>query len=230
MQPYFLPYLGYWQLMNHVNSFVIYDDIQFVKKGWIHRNRYLNQGEEKMFTLPLKKDSDYLDVVERQLSEDWESEKTRLLRKIEESYRKAPHFEEGICLFHECINSPSINLFDFLLNSIKAVANALNINSELVISSEVQPKSHLKGEQRVINLCKQLHAKEYVNPIGGRKLYQHSSFNAEGISLKFLEIEDGVVYQQLDKKFVPNLSILDVVMFNGIVGARAMLSRYSLHE
>src|SRR5690554_1369276 len=91
MQPYFLPYLGYWQLMNCVEKFVVYDDVQFTKKGWIHRNRYLNNGKDQVFTLPLKKDSDYLDVVDRSVSDSWEVEKGKLKRKIEGAYKKAPH-------------------------------------------------------------------------------------------------------------------------------------------
>src|SRR5690554_2832006 len=96
MQPYFLPYLGYWQLLNCVDTFVVYDDVEFTKKGWIHRNRYLSNGSDQMFSLPLKKDSDYLDVRDRYLADSWESEKIKLRRKIEGAYKKAPYFSEGM--------------------------------------------------------------------------------------------------------------------------------------
>ena len=80
MQPYFLPYIGYLQLLNSVDKFILYDDIEYTKKGWINRNRIVD-GE--IITLPLKKDSDYLNVVERRLSDDWRKQKTKLLNKIE---------------------------------------------------------------------------------------------------------------------------------------------------
>src|SRR4030042_5533275 len=93
MQPYFLPYIGYFQLMNAVDEFVIYDNIEFSKKGWINRNRILVNGKDSYITIPLKKDSDYLDVRDRYLAETWSSEKIKMLKRIIGSYRKAPRFD-----------------------------------------------------------------------------------------------------------------------------------------
>ncbi|MRJ45169.1 hypothetical protein AKL09_09325 [Idiomarina loihiensis] len=229
MQPYFMPYMGYWQLMNYVDKFVVYDDIQFTKKGWIHRNRYLNNGSDQMLTLPLKKDSDYLDVAERYLSQTWPKEKDKLFRKVEAAYRKAPYFDEGISVFRECLNYPGDNLFEFIFHSIKVIGSYLGIESELLISSEAASTNHLKGERRVIAICNALDASEYVNPIGGKELYAHETFNENDLSLKFHRIDE-IVYQQFNSEFISNLSILDVLMFNGIAGTRNLLSRFSLDD
>jgi hypothetical protein len=227
MQPYFLPYLGYWQLMDCVDKFVIYDDIQFTKKGWIHRNRYFNNGCDQMFTLPLKKDSDYLDIVERELSDSWDKEQLKLVRKIEGAYKKSPYFKEGIDIVHECLSFDNKNLFEFILNSIKLVRKRLGIETELITSSEVGHTKDLIGEDRVIAVCKRLQATEYVNPIGGKNLYSKERFGEEGIDLKFHKIHD-LKYDQMNCDFLPNLSILDVLMFTGIDGAKRELKNFEI--
>ncbi len=229
MQPYFLPYLGYWQLMGCVEKFVVYDDIQFTKKGWIHRNRYLNNGSDQMFTLPLKKDSDYLDVVERSLSDSWEVEKNKLKRKIEGAYKKAPRFYEGMPVFEECLEYKGGNLFDFVLNSIKVIREKLDIGAELMISSEIGDSKHLNGQERVLEICRTLGATEYVNPIGGYELYQRKAFCSQGVELKFHKIGD-VMYDQNQKEFLPNLSVLDMLMFVGIDGVKGELTNFELRE
>ena len=88
MQPYLFPYIGYFQLMNAVDEFVIYDNIEFTKKGWINRNRILVNGRDSFITVPLKKDSDYLDVRDRYLADSWPSERVTILYRIKQSYRR----------------------------------------------------------------------------------------------------------------------------------------------
>lgn len=213
MQPYFLPYIGYFQLMNAVDEFVVYDNIEFSKKGWINRNRILVNGKDSYITIPLKKDSDYLDVRDRYLSETWASEKTKMLSRIIDSYRKAPRFDFVYPVIEKIILFEESNLFKFVLNSLKTVKEYLDIRTPLVISSTIPIDHSLKAENKVIALCKARKANEYLNPIGGIKLYEKDRFKCEGIDLHFLKTND-VVYNQFNNNFVPSLSIIDVMMFN----------------
>jgi hypothetical protein len=132
MQPYFFPYIGYFQLINAVDIFVVYDNIQFSKKGWFHRNRILVNGKDDFFTLPLKKDSDFLNVNQRSLSETWEHEKVKILRKIKENYRKAPHFTETMPLIEEIFGFANTNLFHFIYDSIVKICKILEIKTKLL--------------------------------------------------------------------------------------------------
>jgi len=215
MQPYFLPYLGYWQLMNRVDKFVVYDDIQFSKSGWVHRNKYLEGSKERIFTLPLRKDSDFLYIANRELSSTFGEEKLKIRRKLEGAYRNAPHFTDGMAVFDECLSFQNNNLFQFVSNSIKIISTRLELKAEILISSDVGDTKSLRGQDRVISLCQILGAKEYINPIGGLSLYDHDRFEKEGIELKFNSGKTPS-YDQMNKQFVPNLSILDSLMFSGI--------------
>lgn len=213
MQPYLFPYIGYFQLINSVDAFVIYDNIQFSKKGWINRNRILVNGTDAYITLPLKKDSDYLNVVERQLSEDWPQERKKMLNRITESYRKAPQFTAVYPLIEEAVLYEEKNLFRYILNSLQVINRYLEISTPLVVSSSVEIDHSLKAEKKVIALCRELKADTYINPIGGVDLYDKAEFKKEGIDLQFLKA-NAIPYPQLKNDFVPFLSIIDVMMFN----------------
>lgn len=228
MQPYFLPYLGYWQLMKSVDKFVVYDDIQFTKKGWIHRNRYLNGDKSQFFTLPLKKDSDYLNILERNLSSCWHIEREKLYRKLKSAYQKAPFFQEVFPLVEDCLFFRSINLFDFIFNSILRIKDILDINTKLLVSSQMGDTSGLKGKDRILKICEELEATEYVNPIGGKELYRKEDFSILGVDLKFHHMHQ-VIYNQFGNEFIPNLSILDVLMFRGIRETKNLLSCCEIH-
>lgn len=213
MQPYFMPYIGYYQLINAVDVFVVYDNIEYTKKGWINRNRILVNGKDEFITLPLKKDSDFLNVNQRCLAASFEHEKQKILRKIKESYRKACNFHEAFALTEEIFNFNCTNLFEFVFNSIKVVCNYLEIVTELVVSSTIKINHNLKSEEKVIAICKQLNASEYINPIGGTELYSKKTFEKNGIKLCFIKTKD-FQYKQLGEIFIPILSIIDVIMFN----------------
>ncbi len=225
MQPYFLPYIGYFQLIKAVDTFVVYDNIQFTKKGWINRNRVLINGKDEYISLPLKKDSDYLMVNERFLSESFDQEKDKLLRKISENYRKAPHFKEGFAVVEDCFNSPERNLFDFVWSSVRKVCQYLNITTEVVVSSNLPIDHSLKAQEKVIALCKNLHADEYINNAGGMELYEKEDFSREGIALHFIESKSRP-YKQFNTAYMAKLSILDVMMFNSAEEIMAMLTEY----
>lgn len=227
MQPYFLPYIGYWQLMAHVDVFVVYDNIQYTKKGWINRNRYLCNGSDKYFSIPLKKDSDFLNVDERYISDSFDSEK--LKNQIKTSYAKAPYFKETYRVFERILACEDRNLFDFLYNSIKIIKDYLHIETQLVVSSTLDIDFSLKGKAKVQAICKSLCAEQYVNPIGGVELYDKLEFHEKGIELYFLKSDfEKIVYEQFDNSFVQALSILDVLMFNSVNEVKQMLGAYKI--
>jgi hypothetical protein len=213
MQPYFLPYIGYFQLMNAVDQFVIYDNIQFTKKGWFHRNRILVNGRDKMFSVPLKKDSDYLDVAQRELADSFDEESKKIIRKIESSYRKAPYYKEVMPLVEECFQRRSGNLFDFIHASLTLLTKFLEIDTDIIISSSIDIDHTLKSQDKVLAICKSLNADIYINAIGGQDLYTAEAFRNEGIELRFIKTKP-IEYRQFDNVFVPSLSIIDVMMFN----------------
>lgn len=215
MQPYLFPYIGYFQLMNAVDIFVIYDNIQYTKKGWINRNRILSNGKAEYISLPLRNAPHHLDVKDRFLADNWPIERTHLRNVISESYRKAPHFEKVYQVIEECLSYEGTNLFEFILNSLKILKEYLGINATLEISSNVNIDHSLKGKDRVIEICKALTAANYLNPIGGTRLYKKDQFEQEGIQLSFIKSEN-VTYWQFNNEFIPFLSIVDVMMFNDV--------------
>lgn len=227
MQPYFFPYIGYFQLMNAVDEFVVYDNIEFTKKGWINRNRILVNGEDSFITLPLKKDSDFLDVRDRYLADSWRTERLKMLNRIKESYRKAPQFDYVYPIIEKSIFFEDSNLFNYILNSLKQVKEYLEIRTSFIISSTIPMDHALKSEKKVIAICKARNADTYVNPIGGIQLYIKAEFENEGIDLHFLKADD-FEYKQFNNKFMPWLSIIDVMMFNSKEIIARMLTQYSL--
>ena len=213
MQPYFLPYIGYFHLINSVDEFVIYDNIQYTKKGWINRNRILVNGGDKIITLPIKKDSDYLDVSDRYLADSWEQDRKKLLNMIKQNYQKAPYFSDIYSIIQDCIMVSEINLFKFILNSLNKLNLYLDINTKITASSTLDIDHTLKSQSKVIAICKNLNASTYINAIGGQDLYNVQDFKNEGLDLKFVK-SPPLNYKQYKNEFIPWLSVLDVVMFN----------------
>ncbi len=211
MQPYFLPYIGYFQLIAAVDKFVVYDNIKYTKKGWINRNRMLVNESDTMFSLPLMKGSDSLHVVQRELAVDFNREK--LLNKFKGAYNDAPYFAQIFPLLKRIIDHDSSNLFWYIHNSIVEVCVHLDIATPICVSSDIQIDHNLKGQDKVITLCEALGADIYTNAIGGIELYHSASFQNKGIALKFLKTKP-FDYTQFRLPFVPWLSIIDVLMFN----------------
>ncbi len=226
MQPYFWPYLGYFQLIGAVDKFVIYDDIQYTKKGWINRNRYLCNGEAKYFSIALEKDSDFLDVCQRRVAKSFD--KKKIENQIYMAYKKAPYFEIVYPIFYDCVEQEEENLFKYILYSVKRLVAYLGINTELIISSDLHIAKDLKGKDKVIKICQQLDATQYINPIGGVALYDKAEFEDKGLTLSFLQMEDSLCYRQFQNEFISSLSILDVLMFNPVNEVKKMLKSYKL--
>jgi hypothetical protein len=214
--------------MHEADQFIVYDNIEYAKKGWINRNRFLLNGKDEYFTLPLKKDSDYLDIRDRRLADTWEVEKGKLLNRVSGAYRKAPYFENGFSLLKDCLNYHEQNLFQFIYHSLNLVKDFLEITTPLIVSSTIEADHSLKSEDRVLDICKARGATRYINPIGGLELYSSQRFATKGIELQFIKSTE-VQYPQGSNEFVPWLSILDVLMFNSQQEARHMVrSNYTI--
>lgn len=227
MQPYFVPYIGYFQLMNAVDEFIVYDNIEYSKGGWINRNRILVNGKPSFITLPLKKGSDFLNVDERMLSDSVESFKYKTLRKIQNVYSKAPEFNNTYPIIEQIFTYKSQSLFHYLFNSLLILKKHLDISSKLIMSSTINIDAELKFDKKVISLVKEKKALTYINPIGGQDLYDKEHFLNYGIELFFLKSKD-IDYKQFDNEFVPWLSIIDVLMFNSKEEVLKMLNEYEL--
>jgi hypothetical protein len=227
MQPYFMPYIGYWQLMAAVDEFVIYDNIQYTKKGWINKNRFLRNGKAEVFSLPLKKGSSLLEVKDRYLSDDFEKEAARLLRRIGGAYKKAPNFEETFALIEKCLAYDNKNLFDFIYNSIIVIKLYLGIDTKIIISSGIDMDHSLTSSDKVKAICHSLGAEKYINPIGGLELYSKEDFYNNDIDLVFhkaLPFE----YEQFNHEFEPWLTMLDILMFNSKDQVAIWLKKFEL--
>jgi len=217
MQPYFFPYIGYYQLIDAVDRFIVYDEIKYTKKGWINRNRMLVNGRDVVFSLPLKHGADVLDICDRELAIEFDPD--ALLNKISGAYRRAPYFGEAFALVEEVVRWHDPNLFRFLHHSIVATCRHLGIATKITVSSEIAVDRSLTGQDRVLAMCGAIGANEYINPSGGVELYSRDDFRRRGIDLKFVR-SMSFEYPQFGGAFVPSLSIVDVLMFNSLDAIR----------
>lgn len=211
MQPYFLPYIGYFQLMAAVDVFIIYDNIKYTKKGWINRNRMLQNGTDVTFSLPLKQGSDSLLVIGRELSTDFDPNK--LLNRFKGAYAPAPYFGQTIALLERIVHHRDRNLFHYIHHSLACLCEHLDIATDVRVSSEIPIDHSLKGQDKVLALCHAVGADVYVNAIGGTELYARPDFLAQHVELRFLSSRL-LEYPQFGAPFIPWLSIVDVLMFN----------------
>ncbi|MDR1134942.1 MAG: WbqC family protein [Clostridiales Family XIII bacterium] len=223
MQPYFLPYIGYWQLIYAVDKFVIYDDVNYIKGGWINRNNILAGSKKQLFTIKLKGASSFKLINQTDILDDF----IKFRKTIQTNYAKAPYFSRVMKLVTEILDFDGENLAAFLRNSIELVAEYVGINTELLISSDIKKDPTLKAQDRVIDICTGLGAAEYYNAIGGTGLYSPEDFRAKGIDLKFMKTSF-TPYKQFKNEFVPGLSIIDIMMFNDVEAIQKMLGEYTL--
>lgn len=223
MQPYFLPYIGYFQLIKSVNQFIIYDDVNYIKQGWINRNKILVNGKIFIFNLNISDASSYKHINHLQIGNN----KKKLHKTISEGYVKAPFYNEIIGLVEKVFSFETNSLSALIINSIQLICEFLEIKTKLLISSELAKDNNLKGETKVISICKIFGAKVYINSIGGLELYSKDHFKAEDIELFFLK-PGKIEYRQFNNLYVPNLSIIDVLMFNSKKHVIEMLDNFEL--
>lgn len=230
MQPYLFPYIGYFQLINCVDKFVIYDDVNFIKQGWINRNNILVQGNPYLFTFPLKKQSSFSKINQVFSNEKlYASWRIKFLRTIEQSYKKAPFYKDIYGLVDNIleIGNQEIGISTIARNSLVETSKYLDINTKFVFTSSIYQNEELSGKKRVIDICKQENAMHYINPIGGQELYDIDFFKENGLELSFIKTLP-IQYNQFENDFVPWLSIIDVLMFNSIEETKLLLNKYEL--
>ena len=223
MQPYLFPYIGYWQLINAVDTFVIYDDVNYINKGYINRNSILVNGKSQQFTLELIGASQNKLIKEIEIGNN----ANKILKTIKQSYIKAPLFENVISLLEEILTNKEKNLAKYIGYSLEIISNYLNINTKFIYSSDIKKDNNLKAQDKILDICKKLEATNYINTIGGQELYNKEIFKENGIELNFLKTEL-VEYKQFKNDFVPYLSIIDILMFNSKDEIKNMLNRYAL--
>lgn len=213
MQPYFLPYIGYWQLIASADRFVLLEDVNYITRGWVNRNRIWLGGSAAWLTVPLSGASQNRKICEIDLVQD-DSWKVKLRRSVESAYRDAPFWREGCGLFDHILSSPERNLAAFLRHSLIVVASSLGLRTDWLSSRDFGVRScEDRGAERIRRMCGELHAKRYTNPIGGTDLYEPSFFQREAIELGFLETD----WKNLGLASASpgcDLSILDLLMHN----------------
>lgn len=226
MQPYLFPYIGYFQLINAVDRFVIYDDVNFIKGGWINRNRVLVNGVATYLNAGIKGASSFKLISEIELDANplWRG---KMLKTIKSSYGKAPHFSVVFEFLQTVILYPTNLLADFLTNSIVKLCDFIGVSTDVLRSSQMYQNRNLRSTERVLDICRQNAANTYINAIGGKELYRPEAFRENNIELKFLQTRQ-IAYQQFSRAFVPNLSIIDVLMFNSREKVSTLLSEYDL--
>lgn len=226
MQPYFFPYIGYFQLMHAVDRFVFFDDVQFIKKGWIHRNQILMHGEPHPFTLPIQKMSQnkLISEHERALPEETV---LKQLKQLQHAYHKSPYFEEAMPVLERALSYSEMNVASYLAQGLKEVARYLRIDTPFLFTSELNRDSTLNGQGRIIDYCQQLDATHYINAINGMKLYNQNAFEEVDMTLSFLQSRLPE-YNQGTNVFQPYMSIIDCMMNCSVDEIHHMLQKYEL--
>lgn len=225
MQPYLLPYIGYFQLIKAADKFVVYDDVNFINKGWINRNNILVSGKAHLFTVPLTNASQNKLILEVEISkEPWQK---KLLRTLQQSYQKAPFYPTVFPILENIINYKTQNISELAVFSITEIARYLSIDTDIILSSKIYENEYLKSQERILDICKKEGATTYINPIGGMELYDKELFKNSGIDLFFIKSQS-VEYPQFQNNFVPWLSIIDVLMHNSPSDAQDFLDSYEL--
>jgi hypothetical protein len=231
MQPYLFPYIGYFQLINAVDLFVLYDDVTYIKQGWINRNKILLDNKAYLMTLEVSNASSFRPINEVKVGRNC----SKLLKTIAQSYRQAPCFIQVMPLVELILENKEENLSRFIEFSLRQICIYLNISTKIVVSSCLSKNNDLKAEKKVINICQSVLARTdhpsepnfYINAFGGRELYSKDHFADNGLNLKFIKSRD-IHYQQFKKEFIPWLSIIDLLMFNSQKKMTEIIMQYDL--
>jgi hypothetical protein len=226
MQPYLFPYIGYFQLIGAVDTFVLLDDVQYINKGWINRNRLSVNGKAALFTVPLEKASQNKLIKDIRISYAFNWQR-KTLATIALTYRKAPFFKEVFPLVHRIISGEEIYISGLVYHSLIKISNYLGIETEIIASSVIYSNQHLKAQDKILDICLKAHACNYINPIGGTELYEKNIFAQKNINLSFINpiLSE---YKQHAPVFLPGLSIIDVLMYNSPARVRKLLQEYLL--
>ena len=226
MQPYIFPYIGYFQLINAVDKFVIYDDVNFINKGWINRNRILNNGKDSLFTIPLKEASQ--NKLINEIDVNWDSAwKSKFIKTLEQCYKKAPFYSEILPIIEQTLSIDNEPVSKVIEHNLRLICNYLGIKTTIISSSAIYQNTHLKAQERILDICLQEKSSQYINPIGGLELYDKDFFEAKNLQLSFIK-SNPIEYPQFKNEFVPWLSMIDVLMFNSKEKIKEFLDNYEL--
>jgi hypothetical protein len=226
MQPYLFPYVGYYQLISSVDKFVFYDDVAFIKQGWINRNNLLLNKQRHLFFVPIKGISSFIKISETEIDYKYDWTK-KILRTFEQSYKKAPYFENVLPIIKNVLSSKKVTISEMAKDSLTQVSSYLELKTIFEKTSTVYNNQHLKGKERVIDICIKEKASHYINPIGGQELYSKEDFTSHNLQLNFIKTRS-IEYKQFENEFVPWLSIIDVLMFNSKEQVLTILNQYDL--
>ena len=226
MQPYFFPYIGYFQLLECSDIFVVYDDVQYIKGGWINRNNILLNNKPYLLTFPVQQDSIKLFINQRNYVNN-QSERNAILYKIKMAYQAAPYFECVYPVLLEIMSFNSNNVSEFNTNSIEILIDFLKIKCKIIVSSELEKDRSLKSTDRVIEINSILGSSHYVNLLGGIDLYQEKNFVERGIELSFIKLLN-IQYHQFSQTYYTSLSIIDTLMFCTVDEVKDLLKKYRL--
>jgi hypothetical protein len=225
MQPYIFPYIGYFQLINAVDKFVIYDDVNYINKGWINRNNILVNNKACLFTVPLKDASQNRLIKDIEvLNDDW---KLKFLKTVEMAYKKAPKFQDVFPLIKNVVQTNTVHISELAYTSLRLVAEYLECSIMFEVTSSVYENATLKAQNRILDICLKEKASQYINPIGGVEIYSKDLFDGSSIRLNFLKT-NALSYKQFGPDFTPNLSMIDTLMFNSKDEIKRMLDLYEL--
>lgn len=209
MQPYFFPYIGYFQLLNYVDKFIIYDDVNYINKGWINRNKIIVSNQINYINVPLKKASQNKKINEIVISYDHDWVK-KILTTIKMNYSKSKNFNTIFLIIENLLKKKYSTISDLNFHIINSLVKYLDIKTKIVKSSSIYQNQNLKGQDRILDICKKENASIYVNPIGGVHLYEKEKFSNNGIEIQFLKTKE---FSKYSSKNQINLSIIDM-LFN----------------
>ncbi|MGH8380248.1 WbqC family protein [Pseudomonas sp.] len=213
MQPYLLPYLGYFQLIAAADCFVLYDNVQFIKNGWIERNRYLLDGEAKWFRVSLSKGSHQQQIMDRRIAEQFDP--GEILNKLGFAYRKAPHVQPLLSWLEALLAEPASSIAELNERILRACCALIGLQTPITRASDLSIGTDSKAQERVLEVVRACGASHYLNPINGGHLYQAEAFQQAGITLELLSATlPGYRQGPGNHPFAAGLSILDALMFN----------------
>ncbi len=219
MQPYIFPYIGYFQLVNCVDKFIFYNDVTFIKQGWINRNKFTMNGEEVYFTVPITKQSSSTYIYDAKINRRlFEKFKQKFYKGVHQSYGKAPFFEPIFKIIQGVFELETDSMDLMAQQSVKLISKYLGLNTEFDSSRDLYENDNLNGQNRVIDILRQEKADHYMNPIGGKVLYSSDIFLGNNLDLSFVKVSDNL------KK----LLIIDILMYHDIEHVKNILNQYDI--
>jgi hypothetical protein len=214
MQPYVMPYIGYFQLIYNCDVFIFYDNVNYIKNGWIDRNRILSNNQATYFKIPISKASSFKKICDTLIHPvEYAPWKQRFFTTLHTCYKRAPYYTSCIKLIEDIFDKEYNSISQLAIASVERTAKYLGLNTIFKIASQNYHNDQLTRSERLINICKQENACTYINMQGGSDLYQPENFTEHGINLKFLS-SNIKPYKQYKNSFIGGLSIIDVLMFN----------------